>query len=82
MSMDEPDASFGYPAATFYSMKPANQYEGAPRKRRTVRQAREVSNDLHRALTGEELPTVTTRACLERWLERKKIKTSPVTFAF
>ena len=64
------------------ALKLANEYEDAARRRRTARQAREVISDLHRELTGEDLPTVTTRAFLEGWLERKKVETSPATFAF
>ena len=64
------------------ALKLANEYEDAARKRRTARQAREVISDLHRELTGEELPTVTTRVFFEGWLERKKVETSQATFAF
>ena len=64
------------------ALKLANEYEEAARKRRTARQAREVIGDLHRELTGEDLPAVTTRAFLAGWLERKKAETSPATWAF
>lgn len=64
------------------ALKLANEYEEAARKRRTSRQAREVLSDLHRELTGDDLPTVTVRAYLTGWLERKRLETSPATLTF
>ncbi len=60
----------------------AEKYEEAARKRRTSRQVREVIGDLHRELTGEELPVITVRAFFNGWLERKKVETSSATIAF
>ncbi len=64
------------------ALKLANQYEEAARKRRTARQAREVIGDLHKEITGEELPSATVRAFCMGWLENKKSATSPATLAF
>ena len=64
------------------AMKLADEYEAAARKRRTARQVRAVIGDLHREITGEDLPATTTRAFLHGWLERKKVETSAATLAF
>ena len=64
------------------ALRLAEQFEEAARKRRTARQVREVIGDLHRELTGEELPTVTVRGFVEGWFERKRHETSPATMAF
>ena len=64
------------------ALKLAEVYEDAARRRRTAKQAREVLASLHRELTNEELPAVTTRAFFQSWLDRKKPETSPATLAF
>ena len=63
------------------ALKLANEYEDAARKRRTSRQARGVISDLHREITGEDLPSVTASSFFGGWLERKKAATSQATFA-
>ena len=64
------------------ALKLAEQYELAARRRRTAKQARAVLADLHKELTGEDLPTTTCRVFFAAWLERKKPEVSPATLTF
>ena len=62
--------------------KLAAEYERAATSRRTAAQARRVISDLHRDLTGEEMPTATVRAFAEKWLARKKPEVTDSTFRY
>lgn len=58
------------------------EYEAAANKHRTALQVRRVIEDIHRSITGEELPSITFRAYVEQWLSGKKHGTKDTTQAF
>lgn len=64
------------------ALKLAEQYEEAARKRRTFTQVREVLQDLHQQLTGDELKSVSVRDHVQNWLAEKKDETKPATLVF
>jgi integrase len=64
------------------AQKIADSYEEAAKKRRTAKQVREVISELHKEITGEELPSQTFRVFAESWLVRKGPEVSPATLVF
>lgn len=60
----------------------AESYEEAARRRRTAKQVRDVIAELHKEITGEELPAQSFTAFAAAWLERKAPETAPGTLAF
>jgi len=60
----------------------ANAYEDAGRKSRTAKQVHSVISDLHREITGGNLPTSTVRKFGETFQNRKKGETGKATQAF
>jgi len=59
----------------------AEAYEQAARKKQTARQVRTVITDLHKAITGEDVVSLTVREHSQNWLAEKK-GTAPATRAF
>jgi len=64
------------------AQKIAEAYEEAANKRRTSRQVRQVIADLHKEITGDDLPTHSLREFSASWLERKAPEVAPGTLAF
>jgi integrase len=60
----------------------ADEYESAARRLRTAQQARAVIASIYERITGEDLPTVTTRAYVAKWLEEKGPEVSSRTLDF
>jgi len=64
------------------AQKTADRYEEVSRKKRTARQTRTVIADLHRAITGECIQTLSFREYAESWLTAKRPETAPSTATF
>jgi integrase len=64
------------------AMRIAGEYEAAARQIRTARQVRKVITDLHRELSGSELPTASVREYAREWIDRKKNEVKPSTLAY
>jgi integrase len=64
------------------ALKLAEAYELAAKKRRTFTQVREVLQNLHKEITGEELKEVSVRTHIENWLAEKMDETKPATMHF
>ena len=64
------------------ALKLAETFELAAKKRRTFTQVREVLQNLHKEITGEELKEVSVRTHIENWLAEKKDETKPATMHF
>lgn len=60
----------------------ADSYEDAARKRRTIRQVREVISELHESVTGEELQELSVKDFVTSWLKRKAPETADSTLKF
>lgn len=57
-------------------------YESAARNKRTAQQVRRTICELHRELTGDDLPEVTLRLHIEQWLRSKRTSVSAKTVTF
>lgn len=64
------------------ALRIAEGWEDVARRLRTVRQVRAVVADLHKAITGEEFISPSTRDFFNGWLERKGPEVAPSTMAF
>ena len=64
------------------AQKIADAYEDAAKKRRTIKQVREVITELHEEITGEALASQSFRVFAESWLVRKAPEVSPATLVF
>lgn len=64
------------------ALKIAQKFEEASRKRRTFSQARQVLQELHQEVTGEEMASVSAREHIVSWLAEKKDETKPSTMSF
>lgn len=64
------------------AQKIADEYEKAARARRTARQVRKVIAELHKDITSEELPVLTVRQFVERWIARKENAVGKATLVF
>jgi len=60
----------------------ADQYEAAANRKRTAQQVRRTIAELHKEITGDDLPVVTMRSHVEQWLESKASSVSPGTLGF
>lgn len=60
----------------------AEEYEAAAKQIRTARQVRKVITELHKELSGADVPTATVREFFEVWVSRKKNEVKPTTLAF
>ena len=60
----------------------AEAYEDAATKGRTSRHVRKVIADLHKEITGNDLPSHSFREFSASWLERKAPEVAPGTLAF
>jgi len=60
----------------------AASYEEAANRKRTSRQVRKVIADLHKEITGDDLPTHSFREFSASWLARKAPEVAPGTLAF
>ncbi len=61
------------------AFKLAQDFEKAARQKRTAKQVRKVIEDLHRDLTGEELPSKSLSDFVAEWLREKEPETSAAT---
>ncbi|MFN0129128.1 MAG: tyrosine-type recombinase/integrase [Verrucomicrobiales bacterium] len=64
------------------ALRIAQEFEEVSAKARTSAQVRKVVEDMHKRITGEELPTISLRGFVELWLTGKKHCTKPSTVAF
>ncbi|MCB1100044.1 MAG: site-specific integrase [Verrucomicrobiae bacterium] len=64
------------------AQKVADAFEEASRKHRTARQVRQVISEMHKEITGEDLPSLSTADFVTSWLERKAPETSKATQDF
>jgi integrase len=64
------------------ALKIAEMWEGVAHRARTARQAQKVIADVYREIVGESLPSSSTRAYFDSWLERKKVETSETTAVY
>jgi integrase len=64
------------------AMKIADEFELAAKQVRTARQVRKVITELHRELSGAELPTATVRQYSDSWIERKRNEVKPSTLTY
>lgn len=64
------------------AQKIADEYEKAARARRTARQVRKVIAELHKDITNEELPTLSVRDFVARWVGRKESTVAESTIKF
>ena len=64
------------------AQKIADHFEEAANRKRTASQMRKVMAELHKEITDEELPTLTVRDFIERWIGRKENSVSPATLTF
>lgn len=62
--------------------KIAHEYETAGRNKRTAQQVRRTICNLHRELTGEDMPVITLRLQVEQWLRSKKTSVVAKTVDF
>lgn len=62
--------------------KIAAEYEAAANRRKTSQQVRRTIADLHRELTGEDLPTVTVTEHVAKWIASKAPSVSAYTKVF
>ncbi len=60
----------------------AVKYEAAGRNKRAAQQVRRTICDLHKELTGEDLPVITLRLHVEQWVKSKKTSVAPKTAEF
>src|SRR5437764_14970183 len=60
----------------------AETFEEVARDRLTARQAQRVVADTYQRVTGNSLPSTTTRDYFKSWLDRKKPETSTSTHLF
>src|SRR4030095_13535101 len=64
------------------ALKITDAFEEAARRKRTAIQIRRVISQLHREITGDDLPDTSVRGFIASWLERKKPEIAPSTSAF
>jgi len=64
------------------AQKIADSYEEVANRKRTSRQVRQVITELHKEITGEDLPTHTFRDYSDSWLGRKAPEVAPGTLTF
>jgi integrase len=64
------------------ALKLAEQYEEAARKKRTARQVRQVIQDLHQNIVGEDLKTPSVREYVATWTDQKSALVGAATLAF
>lgn len=64
------------------AMRIAGEYEEAARKLRDARKVRKVIEDLHKRISGMELPSITLRGYVTRWLGAKEHGTAASTQGF
>lgn len=64
------------------ALRIAQEFEEVSARARTSAQVRKVVEDMHKRITGEELPTISLRGYVELWLTGKKHGTKPSTLAF
>jgi len=62
--------------------KLAREYEVAANRKRTSQQVRRVITELHREITGVDLPVVTVQVHVDEWLKSKVSSVSAGTLAF
>lgn len=60
----------------------ADQYEAAANRKRTAQQVRRTIAELHKEITGEDLPATTMRSHVEQWLASKAPSVSRSTMIF
>ncbi len=60
----------------------AQEYEEAGNRVRTAIQVRRVISDLHKKITGEDLPVVSLAAQVDQWIESKRTSVAPATVLF
>ena len=60
----------------------ARSYEAAANRKRTAHQVRRVISDLHKEITGVDLPVVTVQSHVDAWLKSKVSSVSAGTLAF
>jgi integrase len=64
------------------ALRLAHEFEESAGKHRTAKQVRKVIEDIHKSITGEELPTITLRAYVVQWLTGKEHGTKDSTQTF
>lgn len=64
------------------AMKIADEFELAAKQVRTARQVRKVITELHRELSGIELPCATVHQYSDSWIQRKRNEVKPSTLAY
>lgn len=62
------------------ALKLVNEWEEAARKSLTETQARRVVGDIYEMIHGDTLEKATIEEYVLRWLNAKKVETSPITF--
>lgn len=60
----------------------ALEYEATARNKRTAQHVRRTICDLHREITGEDMPEMTLRLQVDQWLRSKKTTVVPKTVSF
>lgn len=60
----------------------ADEYENAAKQVRTARHVRKVITELHKELSGSDVPTATVRGFFDVWVARKTNEVKPTTLAF
>ncbi len=64
------------------AQKIANEFEAASQRRQTAMQVRKVIAELHKEITEEDLPMLTVREFVERWIGRKTNSVGRATLVF
>lgn len=64
------------------AQKIADTFEKAAQKNNTIKQLRKVVSELHKEISGEEIPAQTVKDFSDAWLAKKNPEVSPSTHAF